>query len=83
MDRDTAASIDTAVAGEEPYLRRAQALLAARAELFLARSARPPRLAGVAGPSQDRAGSLPRQASRQLTLPLPRDRTRRRLRIVR
>jgi hypothetical protein len=81
MDTDAAASIDTAVAGEGPYLRRAQALLAERAELFLARPARSLRVAGVAGP-QDRAGSLPRHASRQLTLPLPRDRTRRRLRMV-
>jgi hypothetical protein len=82
MHTDAAASIDTAVAGEGLYLRRAQALLAERAELFLPRPARSVRLAGVAGPPQDRAGSLPRQAGRQLTLPLPRDRSRRRLRMV-
>jgi hypothetical protein len=82
MDTDAAASIDTAVAGEGPYLRRAQALLAERAELFLARPARSLLVAGVAGPPQDRAGSLSRHASRQLTLPLPRDRTRRRPRMM-
>jgi hypothetical protein len=82
MDTDPAASIDTAVAAEGPYLRLAQTLLAERAELFLPRPARSVRPAGVTGPPQDRAGSLPRRAGRQLTLPLPRDRSRRRLRMV-
>lgn len=83
MDTDAAASMDAAVAGDGPYLRRAQALVAARAELFLVRAARPARLASVAGPARDRAESLPRHTSRQLALPLPRDRPRRRLRMVR
>jgi len=82
MDTEAAPHIDTASGGDGLYLRRAQALLAERAELFAARPARSGRLAGSAGPSQRRADSPPRRASRQLTLPLPRDRTRRRLRMV-
>jgi hypothetical protein len=83
MDADRAAPIDTAAAGDGPYLRRAQELLAARGELFLAGPGRSVRLAGIAGPPQDRAASKLRQASRQLTLPLPRQHTRRRPRMVR
>jgi hypothetical protein len=82
MDTDPAASVETAIGGEGPYLRRAQALVAERAELFHIRPARSVRLTGVSEPQRDRAGSLPRNASRQLTLPLPRDRARRRLRMV-
>ena len=50
MDADRAAPIDTAAAGDGPYLRRAQELLAARGELFLAGPGRSVRLAGIAGP---------------------------------
>lgn len=82
MDTESSGLVD-AVSGEGAYLRRAQALLAARGEVFLAGPARSLRLAGVAGPPQDRAGSLTRQRSRQLSLPLPRERTRRRARMVR
>ena len=83
MDTDRAAPIDTATTGDGPYLRRAQDLLAARGELFLAGPGRSVRLAGIAGPPRDRAASKLRQASRQLTLPLPRQLTRRRPRMVR
>jgi hypothetical protein len=79
MDSDTPAAVDPAAAGEGQYLRRAQALLAARAELF---PVGPARLAGIAGPPQDRPGALFRRAS-QLTLPLPRERARRRARMER
>jgi len=83
MDTDSAAPVDTTAAGDGPYLRRAQELLAARGELFLAGSGRSLRLAGMAGPPQDRAASNLRPASRQLTLPLPRQHARRRPRMVR
>ena len=83
MDTERVASIGAAAAVDGPYLRRAQELLAARAELFLAGPGRSSRPAGVAGPPQNRAGSNLRQASRQLTLPLPRQRPRRRPRMVR
>ena len=83
MNTETPDALDGTVAGEGQYLRRAQAMLAARAELFRAVPARSVRLAGIAGPPRDRAGSLLRQVSRQLTLPLPRERTRRRARMVR
>jgi hypothetical protein len=82
MDTERSGSVD-AVSGEGAYLRRAQALLAARGELFLAGPARSLRLAGVDGPPQDRASSRLRQGSRQLSLPLPRERIRRRARMVR
>jgi hypothetical protein len=82
MDIEGAGLVD-AVSAEGAYLRRAQALLAAREELFLASPARSLRLAGVDGLPQGRASSRLRQASRQLSLPLPRERTRRRARMVR
>ena len=70
MDTQTSGGEDVGLPGDGPYLRRAQALLAARAELF------------VAGPPQDRAATLARPG-RQLRLPLPRERTRRRATMVR
>jgi hypothetical protein len=83
MDTETPGAADPAGTGEGQYLRRAQALLAARAELFLAGPGRSARLAGIAGPPQDRPGAAFRHASRQLTLPLPREQARRRARMVR
>jgi hypothetical protein len=80
MDTETRGAIDPAGTAEGPYLRRAQALLAARGELFLSGAGR---LAGTAGPPQDRPGSGFRRAGRQLTLPLPREKARRRARMVR
>lgn len=80
MDTETRGAIQPAGSGAGPYLRRALALLAARSELFLSG---PERVAGIAGPPQDRPGSRFRRASRQLTLPLPRERSRRRARMVR
>jgi hypothetical protein len=83
VDTETPGPVEADIAGEGPYLRRARALLAARSELFLRGPVRSALLGGIAGPPNDRAGSLFRQASRQLTLPLPRERTRRRARMVR
>lgn len=80
MDIETTAAIDPAAAGEGHYLRRAQALLAARAELF---PAGPARLAGIAGPPQGRPAAGFRRNTRQLTLPLPREKARRRARMMR
>jgi len=82
MDTQTSGGEDVGLPGDGPYLRRAQALLAARAELFVAGPARSVRLAGIAGPPQDRAATLARPG-RQLRLPLPRERTRRRATMVR
>jgi hypothetical protein len=83
MDTETPGPVEGDIASDGPYLRRAQALLAARSELFLRGPGRAARLGGIAGPPKDRAGSLLRQAGRQLTLPLPRERSRRRARMVR
>ena len=82
MDTTASGSVDD-VTGEGAYLRRAQALLATRAELFLAGPARSMRLAGIPGPPQDGGGALLRRRSRQLTLPLARERTRPRARMER
>jgi hypothetical protein len=83
MDNETPGPVEAGIVDEGPYLRRAQALLAARSELFLRGPVRSARLGGIAGPPKDRAGSLLREAGRQLTLPLPRERSRRRARMVR
>jgi hypothetical protein len=83
MDTDAPAPIDIAVCGEGQYLRRAQTLLAARGDLFLAGPARSMAFAEVAANRQDRATSAIRRASRQLSLPLPRERKRPRARMVR
>lgn len=81
MDTQASGRWDTETPGDGAYLRRAQALLAARGELFVV-STRSARLAGIAGPSQDRAASVLRSGGRQLTLPLPRERGRQRARMV-
>jgi hypothetical protein len=80
MDTEMPVVIEANAADEGFYARRMQALLAARSELA---QAGPVRLAGIAGPTQNRAASAPRTASRQLSLPLARERTRRRARMVR
>ena len=74
--------IDAGAVVDGPYQRRAQALLATRAELFVA-DARSVRLAGIPGPPRDRTPSGARQRGRQLSLPLPRERGRRRARMIR
>ena len=67
-------------AAEGSYLRRAQALIAARVELFVAR---PRRLdAGRRSPAHRGIVATRAPAGRQLSLPLPRDRRRRRARML-
>jgi hypothetical protein len=83
METEQPEAVDAEVPGEGPYLRRAKALIAARSELFRAGPARSGWLAGASGPPQDRTRALVRKASRQLTLPLPRELPRRRARMVR
>jgi len=83
MSTDAPTSIEAAICGEGQYLRRAQALLAARGELFLAGPAGSMGFAGGAARRQDRATAALRQAGRQLPLPLPRERKRPRARMVR
>jgi hypothetical protein len=82
MDMQASGPVDAGAVVDGPYLRRAQALLASRAELFAGAQTRSVRLAGVAGPPQNRAGGGVRPGGRQLTLPLPRERGRRRARMV-
>ena len=83
MDMQASGPIDAGAVVDGPYLRRAQALLATRAELFVVAQTRSVRLAGAAGPPQNRAGDAVRSGGRQLSLPLPRERGRRRARMVR
>jgi hypothetical protein len=83
METDASRPVEAGIAGDGPYLRRARALLAARAELFLVTSTRSARLAGIAGPPQEGQEAHFRLPSRQLTLPLPRERSRRRARMMR
>jgi hypothetical protein len=83
MDMEQPDAVDVEVSGDGPYLRRAKALIAARSELFRAGPSRSAWLAGTSGPPQDRTRALARKASRQLTLPLPRELPRSRARMVR
>ena len=82
MDMQTPGAVDAGAVVDDTYVLRAQALLATRAELFIPAQARSVRLAGAGGPPQDRTGSEFRPRGRQLTLPLPRARGRRRARMV-
>lgn len=83
MDMEASGSLDAGAVVDEPYLRRAQALLATRAELFAGAQTHRARLAGVSGPPLTQAGVGVRPGGRQLTLPLPRERGRRRARMMR
>jgi hypothetical protein len=83
MDDDTPIPTPPAVSLEESYLRRAQALLAARAELFTALPLGSPRFTGTVIARRDRVTARDRTRSRQLSLPLPRDRGSRRARMLR
>jgi hypothetical protein len=83
MDMQASGPIDAGAVVDGPYQRRAQALLATRAELFVPAQARSVRLVGIPGPPRDRTPSGARQGGRQLTLPLPRERGRRRARMIR
>jgi hypothetical protein len=83
MDTEQPDAVDAEGSADGPYLRRAKALIAARSELFRAGPSRSGWLAGASGPPQDRTRALARKQSRQLSLPLPRERTRLRARMVR
>ena len=83
METHTVGAVEIGTTVDVPYLRRAQALLATRSELFPAAPARSVWPAGTPGPPQDRTGSSARRGGRQLSLPLPRERGRRRARMVR
>jgi hypothetical protein len=83
MDTERPDTVDAEALDDGPYLRRAKALIATRSELFRAAPSRSGWLAGTSGPPQERTRALARKASRQLTLPLPRELPRRRARMVR
>jgi hypothetical protein len=83
MDDDNPISAPPAGGVEESYLRRAQALLAARAELFTTLPRDLPRFTGLVIARRDRVTMRDRSGARQLSLPLPRDRRRRRARMLR
>jgi hypothetical protein len=83
MDDDTPIPDPAATGLDGSYLRRAQELLAARAELFTALPLSPPRFTGMVIARRDRVTARDRTRTRQLSLPLPRDRGRRRARMLR
>jgi hypothetical protein len=77
MDIETGTVSGAAAADEGSYVRRAQSLLAGRAELF---AIAPSRVTRAPGPPQRQPG---RASGRQLALPLPRMRGGRRATMVR
>jgi hypothetical protein len=83
MDTEQLDAVEAETPGDGPYLRRAKALIAARSDLFRAGPSRSSWLAAASSPPQDRTRAFTRKASRQLTLPLPRELPRRRARMVR
>jgi hypothetical protein len=82
MDTDTPTPAQHAGDADESYLRRAQALLAARVELFETLPAGSTRVAATPTAKRDGVALRERRAGRQLSLPLPRDRGRRRARML-
>ena len=83
MDDDTAIPQPPAGGVDGSYLRRAQALLADRAELFTTLPVGSPRFTGLVIARRDRVAQRARAGARQLSLPLPHDRGRRRARMLR
>jgi hypothetical protein len=83
MDEETHAPAPQPDSNDGTYLRRAQALMAARAELFAALPSNVPRFAGIAVARRERVTSRNRPGGRQLSLPLPRERLRRQARMLR
>jgi hypothetical protein len=83
MDDDTPIPDPPTGGLDGSYLRRAQTLLAARAELFTTHPVSSPRFAGLVIARRDRVTARDRTRARQLSLPLPRDRGRRRARMLR
>lgn len=78
MDREVRAPAEPEVGDHGWYLRRAESLLAARAELFAASPGQPAPVVS----RTDRPVTRTRAGSRQLSLPLPRERGRRRARML-
>jgi hypothetical protein len=83
MDDNTPIPLPPVAGLDGSYLRRAQALLAARAELFTMLPVGSPRFTGLVIARRDRVTARDRTRARQLSLPLPRDRGRRRARMLR
>jgi hypothetical protein len=84
MDPDTPTVDCGASDGDGQYFRRAQALMARRAELFTTTPSLSLGHAAALGPtSQDRPKSSRRSGGRQLSLPIARERGRRRARMLR
>jgi hypothetical protein len=83
MDEETATPAPEVAGSDGTYLRRAQALMAARAELFVALPPSVPRFAAIAVARRERVTSRDRPDGRQLSLPLPRERRRRQARMLR
>jgi hypothetical protein len=84
MDYETSTTDSGLTDGDGQYVRRAQALMARRAELF----ATAPALSLVRAPAavptaQERPQRTRRTGGRQLSLPLARERGRRRARMLR
>jgi hypothetical protein len=74
--------MDTELPGPGSYLRRAEALIAARRDLFGA-APRPAVSEAFIAQTRVRAPELSQSSARQLRLPLPRERGRRRARMLR
>jgi hypothetical protein len=83
MDDDNPIPGPPASGVDGSYLRRAQALLAARGELFTTLPLSSPGFTGMVIARRDRMTARDRTRARQLSLPLPRDRGRRRARMLR
>ncbi len=82
MDTDTPTRAQPGGDADGSYLRRAQALMAARVELFATIPAGSTRVAATLTSKRDGVAMRERRAGRQLSLPLPRDRRRRRARML-
>jgi hypothetical protein len=83
MDDETPTPAPQPDSNDGTYLGRAQALMAARAELFVALPSSLPRFAGIAVARRERVTSRDRPGGRQLSLPLPRERRGRQARMLR
>ena len=83
MDDDTTIPIRPPGDVDGSYFRRAQALVAARSELFTTLPLGSPRFTGTVIARRDRVTARDRSSARQLSLPLPRDRGRRGARMLR
>jgi len=83
MEADASRPTADATGAAVSYAQRAQTLMAARAELFDRPPATAARSAGMVITQRDGLSVRERPAGRQLSLPLPRERGRRRARMLR